>query len=276
MKYFDTHAHYLAKRFNRDRDKLLGDIHAKGVEYIVNSTNGKELEQGLQLARKYDFVYLSILSDGYYFENADLEVHQSRINEAFERTIAKTLRICEDNKKIVAWGEFGCDFRRTEPTKEEVKKQSFWFRKDCEAAKQLKLPVVIHSGNACQLVFDLLKEADMPDYGHGKGMIHSYLGSPKMALDYAAMGYFLSITGVVTHGSPRGKNLVEVVKKVPLKHLVIETDSPYLTPEPFRNERNDSGKLKMVVKKIAEIKSLSPEEVAAATMDNAKALFGIK
>ena len=275
MKYFDAHAHYLAKRFNRDRDRLLADVHKNGVEYIVNSTSGKELEQGLQLARKYDFVYLSILSDDYYFENADLDIHQSRINEAFERAIAKTLRICQDNKKIVAWGEFGCDFRRTEPTKEEVKKQSFWFRKDCEAAKQLKLPVVIHSGNACQLVFDLLKQADMPDYGHGKGMIHSYLGSQEMALDYAEMGYLLSVTGVVTHGSQRGKNLVEVVKKVPLKHLVIETDSPHLTPEPFRNERNDSGKLKMVVKKIAEIKGISPEKVAAATMANAKALFGI-
>ena len=276
MKYFDAHAHYLAKRFSRDRHRLLPDMHKKGVEYIVNSTSDKELEQGLQLANKYDFVYLSITSDDFYFENADVDIHEVKINQALERAIVKIRRLCEENKKIVAWGEFGCDFRRTEPTSDEIKKQSFWFRKDCEAARWLNLPVVIHSGNACQLVFDLLEEADMPDYGHGKGMIHSYLGTPKMALEYVEMGYLISITGVVTHGSARGKNLAEVVKKVPLESMVIETDSPYLTPEPFRNERNDSGYLRLVVDEIAKIKNVSPEEVAEITTLNAKSLFRIR
>ena len=277
MKYFDAHAHYLAKRFSRDRDRLLSNMHKNdNVEYIVNSTSHKELEQGLQLANKYDFLYLSITCDDFYFENADIDIHESKINEVFERAIAKMQRLCEGNKKIVAWGEFGCDFRRTEATSEEIKKQSFWFRKDCEMARQLKLPVVIHSGNACQLVFDLLEEADLPDYGYGRGMIHSYLGTPKMALEYMEMGYLISITGVVTHRSARGKNLVEVVKKLPLKNMVIETDCPHLTPEPYRNERNNSGYLNFVVDEIAKIKNVPPEEVAETTLSNAKSLFRIR
>ena len=276
MKYFDAHAHYLAKRFNKDRHQLLLDMHKDGVEYIVNSTSGDELDRGLQLAQKYDFVYLSILPDDYYNENADPDTDGDRINELFERSVTRIIRLREANKKIVGWGEFGIDFRRAEQTADEIKKQVFWFKKDLEAARQIKLPVVIHSGNADQLVFDLLKDADMPDYGHGRGMIHCYLGSPSMALEYAAMGYLISVTGVVTHRSARGRNLVEVVRKLPLEHMVIETDCPYLTPEPFRNERNDSGFLRLVVEEIAKIKGAAPEEVAAVTTANAKALFGIK
>jgi len=161
-------------------------------------------------------------------------------------------------------------------SEKEIDSQVNWFKRDCEMAKQLQLPVVIHSGNACQIVFDLLKEADMPDYGHGKGMIHCYLGTPKMALEYAEMGYLISITGVVTHKSSRGKNLAEVVKKLPLKNMVIETDCPHLTPEPIRDRRNDSGNLRFVAEKIAEIKNISPEEVAEITNFNAKSLYRIK
>lgn len=276
MKYFDAHAHYLGRQYSKDRDRLLTEMHKGGVKYIVNSTHGAELEHGLRLAKKYDFLYLSILSDDYYDKNIDYEANGHLIDEKFEKTIARLTRLCLDNKKIVAYGEFGMDFRRVQPTKSEVAKQAFWFKKDLEAARQLKLPVVIHSGNACQFVFDALKEADMPDYGHGKGMIHCYLGTPEMALEYIEMGYLISITGLVTHKSARGKNLVEVVKKIPLKNMVIETDSPYLTPEPCApRARNDSSKLKLVVEKIAELKGISPQKVAESTTAKTKAFFGI-
>jgi len=135
---------------------------------------------------------------------------------------------------------------------------------------------VIHSGNADQESFDVIKNTNMPDYGYGKGMLHSYLGPPQMALDYIGMGYLISVTGVVTHRSPRGKNLAEVVKHVPLKSMLIETDCPYLTPEPFRGKRNDSGLLKLTVEEIAKIKNVSPEEVANITTANAKSLFRIQ
>ncbi|MCL2360540.1 MAG: TatD family hydrolase [Defluviitaleaceae bacterium] len=275
MKYFDAHAHYLDRKFNRDRHELMLDMHKNGVEYIINSTNSKDLERGLQLAKRYDFVYLSILDDGYYKENADIDKEEARIDELLEKSVARFKKLCAQNKKIVAMGEFGMDFRRTRPTPEEVRKQSFWFKKDLEASRQLGLPVVIHSGDACNYVFNLLQEADMPDYGHGKGMIHCYLGSPEMAMDYIKMGYIISVTGLVTHRSPRGKNLVEVVKRVPLESMVIETDCPYLTPVPFRDKRNDSGLLRLTVEEIAKLKKTSAKEVARITTANAKALFRI-
>jgi len=124
--------------------------------------------------------------------------------------------------------------------------------------------------------FDVIKNIDMPDYGYGKGMMHSYLGPPQMALDYINLGYLISVTGVVTHGSPRGRNLVEVVKRVPLSHMLIETDCPYLTPEPFRGERNDSTLLRLTVEEIAKIKNVTPQEVAEATTRNAKKLYNLK
>jgi len=277
LKYFDAHAHYLHGKFNRDRDRIMRDMHNKdGVEYIVNSTSSSELDRGLEFAKKYDFVYLSILDDGYYMEEADLEKDEGLIDELLVESVVWLKELCVRNKKIVAMGEFGMDFRRTKLTPAELRKQTFWFKKDLEVSRQVKLPIVIHSGNACQQIFDLLKEADMPDYGHGRGMIHCYLGSPEMAMDYIEMGYLISITGLVTHRSARGKNLVEVVKKIPLKGMVIETDCPYLTPEPFRDKRNDSSFLRITVEEIAKIKNVSPEEVAKITTANAKLLFGIK
>jgi len=271
MKYIDSHAHYIGKRFNRDRHSLFMDMHNNaGIEYIVNSTSTSELEEGLQLAQKYDFVYLSIGDGCAYTSGPEGDKYIS------DEILAKMIKLAKENKKIVAWGENGIDFRREEGrSKQGTENQIYWFKRQLDAAKQVELPVIVHSGDACQLVFDILKEADMPDYGNGKGMIHCYLGTPKMALEYIDMGYLISITGVVTHRSARGKNLVEVVKKVPLKNMLIETDCPYLTPEPFRNDRNDSSYLRLVVEEIAKIKAVSPEEVAESTTANAKAFFRI-
>jgi TatD DNase family protein len=168
------------------------------------------------------------------------------------------------------------DFRRKEKTPASIEKESFWLSKDLEVARRVGLPPVIHSGNADQESFDIIKKTDMPDYGFGKGMMHSYLGPPNMAMDYIEMGYLISVTGLVTHRSPRGKNLVEVVKKVPLKSMLIETDCPYLTPEPFRDRRNDSSYLRITVEEIAKIKNVSPQEVAETTTYNAKQFYNIK
>ena len=156
-----------------------------------------------------------------------------------------------------------------------MRKQSFWFTKDLEVARGAGLPPVIHSGNADKQALDVLRNIDMPNYGHGKGMMHCYLGPAEMAMDFVELGYLISVSTLVTHRSPRGKNLVETVKRVPLKHMLIETDCPYLTPEPFRDKRNDSGFLRLAIEEIAKIKNVEPEEVAEITMANAKALFGI-
>ena len=276
MKYFDSHSHYTHGKFSRDRHRLLEEIHAEGVEFIVDCAGEKNRAMALQLAKKYDFYYLCITDDHYYKTDWDYMAKEAEINKLFAETVDKLKKLRGENKKIVAYGECYMDFRRVDKTPAEVRKQSFWLQKDFEMARAIGVPVCIHSGNADQESFDVIKKLDMPDYGGGKGMMHSYLGPPKMALEYIDMGYLISVTGLVTHTSPRGKNLVEVVKKVPLSHMIIETDCPYLTPEPFRDRRNDSGLLRITVEAIAQIKGVSQEEVAEATTQNAKRLYGIK
>ncbi|MCL2008143.1 MAG: TatD family hydrolase [Treponema sp.] len=268
MKFIDSHAHYLVRQFNKDRDRLLFNMHKNGVEYIINSTGTNELNEGLKLSRKYDFIYLSI-GDG-------CAITPPEGDEYISDDIIKTMiKLCAENKKIVAWGEIGIGLNRDELTRNNGKeKQLYWFKKQLDAAKMVKLPVVIHSRDACQIVFDTLREAEMPDYGSGRGMLHCYSGSPEMALEYVEMGYLISITGVVTYRT--AQNLVETVRVVPIDKLLIETDCPYLSPEPMRGKRNDSGNLKFVIDRIAEIKRITPEEVAEQTTANAKAFFGIK
>jgi len=275
MKYFDAHSHYTDKRFNRDRHELMLEMHANGVEYIVDCVSEDDRATGLQLANKYDFVYLCITDNHYYKTHLDIKKDEELIYRLTCETVTKLKKLCAENKKIVAYGECWMDFRRTEKTPAEVTKQSFWLQKDFEVARGVGLPVVVHSGNADQESFDVIKKIDMPDYGFGKGMMHCYLGPPQMALDYIDMGYLISVTGLVTHRSARGKNLVEVVKKVPLSHMLIETDCPYLTPEPFRSDRNDSSLLKLTVEEIAKIKNVSPQKVAEITTANAKAFYRV-
>ena len=268
MKYIDSHAHYIGKRFDKDRHKLFTDLHNNdGVEYIINSTSSLELAEGVQLANKYDFVYLSIGDGCTYTSGPKGDKYIS------DDILENMIQLAKTNKKIVAWGEIGIGLNRPEMV-DGKQNQVYWFKKQLEAAKQVGRPVVIHSRDACQLVFDILKDANMPNCGYGKGMLHCFNSSAQMALDYVEMGYMISITGIVTY--PSAKHLVETVKKVPLDKLLIETDCPYLTPEPCgRRDRNHSGNLKYVVDKIAEIKGVSPEVVAEATTSNAKAFFDI-
>jgi len=277
MKYFDAHSHYTHGKFSKDRQSTLDKLQKKDVAYVVDcfgTSKENILNMGLSLAKKYSFFYVCINDFGHYGEvdMRDPAVFKQLTHESIERM--KKLRA--ENKKIVAYGECYMDFRKYEKTPDSLAEQTAYLKADFAIAKGAGLPVCIHSGNADQEAFDIIKDIEMPDYGGGKGMMHSYLGPPQMALDYIEMGYLISVTGVVTHRSPRGRNLVEVVKKVPLKHMIIETDCPYLTPDPYRDKRNDSSLLKYVVEAIAELKNVSPEKVAAITTENAKALYGIK
>jgi len=276
MKYFDAHSHYTNGKFSRDRHELLAKIQKEGVAYIVDcfgTHREKDLNIGLSLAKKYNFFYICINDFGHYGDAnmRDTTLAVLLIDESVERM----KKLCAQNKKIVAYGECYMDFRKTDKTADSIAEQTAYLKADFEIAKRVGLPVVIHSGNADQEAFDVIKHIEMPDYGGGRGMMHSYLGLPQMALDYIDMGYLISVTGVVTHRSPRGKNLVEVVKKVPLSHMLIETDCPYLTPEPFRDKRNDSSLLRLTVEAIADIKNVSAQEVAEITTANAKALYRI-
>ena len=269
MIYFDTHAHYLSDRFKIDRHKVLLDAYRNGVKYIVNSTSTLELDAGLRLSQKYDFIYLSIGDCCSWTTGLAGDEYIS------DEILTKMIKFCKKNKKVVAWGEIGLGLNKAEYVIGRGKEnQVYWFKKQLDAAKHAKLPVIIHSRDACQLVFNILSKADMPDYGYGKGMIHCYSGTPDMALKYIKMGYLISIGGIVTY---RGaSNLVETVKRIPINKILLETDCPYLTPEPNRRQRNNSNNLKLIVNKIADIKKISPERVSKITTSNAKLLFRIK
>ena len=202
------------------------------------------------MADKYDYVYAAV------------GVHPHELYDMSSQTIDK-LRKLSEHKKVVAIGEIGLDYHYDTHPREF---QRFWFIQQLRLAEETGLPVVIHSREASQDTFDIIERSKVR-----RGSIHCYSGSPEMAKEYVKMGFHIGVGGVVTF--PNAKKLVETVEAIPLESILIETDCPYLAPAPNRGKRNDSRNLKYIVEKIAEIKKLSPEEVAEVTENNAKSLF---
>ncbi|MGL4791147.1 MAG: TatD family hydrolase [Anaerotignaceae bacterium] len=251
--YFDSHAHYNDPRFKDDINELMEDMHNNGVDYILNSGESmKSIKTALELTEKFDFVYAAV------------GVHPHNVAKMEEGDLS-ILKLYGKKPKVKAIGEIGLDFYYDNSPRDD---QRFWFKKQLELAKELDMPVIIHSRDASQECFDIIKES-----GVRKGVVHCYSGSAEMALDYVKMGFYIGIGGVVTYSN--AKKLVEVAKEVPLNAIVIETDCPYLSPNPNRGKRNDSNNLKYVVEKIAVERGLTHEDVANATSFNAKKLFGI-
>ncbi len=249
--YFESHAHYDDRRFREDREKLLTHLPSCGIDYVVNiGCDVKSSKQSIRLAEKYDYIY------------ATVGIHPHELYDMSSQTIAE-LRRLSAHKKVVAIGEIGLDYYYDTHPREL---QQFWFRQQLRLAEELQKPVVIHSRDASQETFDIIKSSSVR-----QGVIHCYSGAWQMAMDYVDMGFYIGVGGVVTFFN--AKKLVEVVEHVPLEKILIETDSPYLAPNPNRGKRNDSRNLEYIVNKIAKIKNLSPENVAKVTQDNAKSLF---
>ncbi len=249
--YFESHAHYDDRRFREDREELLTLLPSCGIDYVVNiGCDVKSSKQSIRLAEKYDYVY------------ATVGIHPHELYDMSSQTIAE-LRRLSAHKKVVAIGEIGLDYYYDTHPREL---QQFWFRQQLRLAEEVQKPVVIHSRDASQETFDIIKSSSVR-----QGVIHCYSGAWQMAMDYVDMGFYIGVGGVVTFSN--AKKLVEVVEHVPLEKILIETDSPYLAPNPNRGKRNDSRNLEYIVNKIAEIKNLSPENVAKVTQDNAKSLF---
>ena len=235
--YFESHAHYDDKRFREDREKLLELLPSCGIDHVVNiGCDLKSSKESIRLAEKYDYIYASV------------GVHPHEVSEMTSQTIEELRRL-----------DYYYDFSPREL-------QQFWFRQQLRLAESVNKPVIIHSRDASQETFDIIKSSPVR-----RGVIHCYSGAWQMAKDYVDMGFFIGVGGVVTFSN--AKKLVEVVDKIPIEKILIETDSPYLAPNPNRGKRNDSRNLQFVVEKIAEIKKLSPEDVAKITFDNAKSLF---
>ncbi len=252
MQYFDSHAHYDDKRFREDREELLRELlPASGVSHIINiGCDVKSSEQSIRLADRYDYIYAAV------------GVHPHELYDMSSQTIAKLKKLSE-HPKVVAIGEIGLDYYYDTHPREL---QRFWFRQQLRLAEEVALPVVIHSREASQETFDIIQSTQVR-----RGSIHCYSGSAQMAVDYVKMGFHIGVGGVVTFSN--AKKLVETVEAVPIEHILIETDCPYLSPNPNRGKRNDSSNLKYVVEKIAEIKKMTPEAVAKITAENAKSLF---
>lgn len=252
---FDTHAHYNDRRFNKDREELLGKLQEAGIGRVVNI--GADIEstrQSVALAKQYDFIY------------AAAGVHPSDVDCLDERTFnwltCLVEESVEEHGKIVAVGEIGLDYY-WEKDEERRKGQKYWFEQQMELARKTGLPVSIHSREAAKDTWDMMKGLKCEDIG---GVIHCYSYSPEMARNYLDKGFYLGIGGVVTYKN--GKTLKEVVKYAPMDRIVLETDCPYLSPEPFRGKRNSSLNLTYVVKMISELKGIPEDEVEAITWEN--------
>lgn len=256
--FFDSHAHYDNPRFNKDRHEILSKMPENKVDYIVNAAADiASSNEGIQLAQEYPFLYAAV---GVHPHNVDALKKQDEGREVLE-----TLEKLAKQPKVVAIGEMGLDYYY-EHSPREV--QRVWFTRQMELAKHLELPIIVHSRDAAQETFDMVR-----DSGIRKGVVHCYSGSAQMAKAYVKMGFYIGIGGTVTFDNARRPK--EVVEAVPLESILIETDCPYLTPVPHRGKRNDSTYLTHIAQKIAQIKNISIEEVAKVTTENAKSLFGI-
>ncbi|MBQ3029253.1 MAG: TatD family hydrolase [Lachnospiraceae bacterium] len=253
---FDTHTHYDDEQFDIDRDELLLGLAGQGVGAVVNmGASMRGAKDSVELARKYPFVYAAV---GIHPD------HAKDLNEE-EFSVLKALAAEE---KVVAIGEIGLDYYWDSTEREE---QRVWFRRQLSLAGELTLPVVIHSREAAADTLEIMKEAYEASGNTLTGVIHCFSYGVEMAREYLKMGFFLGIGGVATFKN--GRKLKEVIEAVPLDKIVLETDCPYLAPEPFRGKRNSSEKLAYVVRAIAAIKGVTEEEVEKVTWENAKRLY---
>jgi len=252
---FDSHAHLDDERFDKDRDEVVKRAREEGISYIMNpGSDFSSSVKAVELAEIYDEIYAAV------------GVHPHDAKDLDELTL-NLIRELAKKDKVKAIGEIGLDYHYDFSPRDIQKK---WFREQIRLAKELNLPIIVHCREANNDVMNILKEEKAFENGV---LMHCYSGSLEMAKEYVRRGAYISIAGPVTFTNARKTH--EVVAGIPLDYLMIETDSPYLTPHPFRGKRNESSYVKLVAEKIAEIKNISLEEVAEKTMENGKKYFRI-
>ena len=250
---FDSHAHYDDKAFDEDREELLAQMIPNGITGIVNvgaSVRGVQASQ--DLAEKYPFIFAAV------------GVHPDEVGALDEQKLLWMYELCR-KPKTVAVGEIGLDYYWD---KEAHEFQKLWFVKQLQMAKDTGLPVNIHSREAAQDTFEIMKKEHAGTTG---GVIHCFSSSAQMAMEYVKLGYFIGVGGVVTFKNARV--MKEVVEAVPLEHIVVETDCPYLAPTPNRGKRNSSLYLPLVTAEIARIKGMDVSEVEAILYENTLRLY---
>ena len=253
---FESHAHYEDKKFDEDREELLNLLPKQGIEYVVNVGSSLGTTRAtLELIRQYDYMYGAV------------GVHPEESAELTEESF-EWLRQVTGGDKVVAVGEIGLDYYWDEPAREIQKK---WFERQIGLAIEVGLPMIIHSRDAAKDTLDILRACHGEKAG---GVIHCFSYGIDMAKAYLDMGFYIGIGGVVTFKN--AKKLKEVAEYVPLERILLETDCPYMAPEPHRGKRNSSLYLPHVAEKIAEIKGITAEEVIRVTNENGRKLYRIE
>ncbi len=260
MEFFDSHSHYNDEKFDEDRDKIIEETYKSGITKIVCAGyNIKSSLMSLELSKKNEFIY-SICGI------SPNDIPQSE--QELWKDIAEITKIVTQNKnkKLVAIGEIGLDYYWNKENK-ELQKQAFI--KQIGLANKLNLPIVIHSRDASIDTIDIIKNYKV----NKTGIFHCCQPNQEMVRQALELGYYISFAGPITFKN--AKNSIDVVKMVPIEKILIETDSPYLSPEPNRGKRNDCRNVKFVAQKIADLKEISIEEVAKITYENTMKIFGI-
>ena len=253
---FDTHAHYEDVQFDIDRAELLGKLEQAGIGMVADAASDlKSIEQVLNLAHQYDFLYAVI---GIHPSETQ-ELDETKFSWIEEKSIAA---------KVVAIGEIGLDYHYPEPS-HNIQKE--WFARQMELARRRKLPIVVHSRDAARDTLDMMQATHAENIG---GDIHCFSYGKEIAREYLNMGFYLGIGGVLTFKNAH--KLKEVVEYAPIDRILLETDAPYLAPEPVRGSRNTSMNLPYVVKAIAQIKQMEYDEIIEITQQNAKKMYHLE
>lgn len=253
MEFFDSHSHYNDEKYDEDRKEILENIYKEGITRTV--CIGYNLEKSkfaLKIAKEYDYIY------------ASCGISPNDIEDYTEENLKEIEELAKDNK-IVAIGEIGLDYYWNKDNKE---KQKELFIKQIEIANKLGKPIIIHTRDAVADTIEILKKHPVKE----KGIFHCCPLNPELIKEGLKLGFYISFSGNITFKNAKAER---AVLEVPNEKILIETDCPYLTPEPFRGRRNDSKKVKLVAEKIAEIKNMSLEEVAKITYENANKIFKI-
>lgn len=249
---FDTHSHYDDEQFNPDREELLSALPHRGVAFAVScGCDIKTTEINKNLAHKYDYYYFAA---GFHPENL----------EGFSIGDLEKIKEYANDEKCVAIGEIGLDYHWMSSSKE---KQKEFFEEQCKLANELDMPVIVHDREAHSDTLEILKKTNP------KGVLHCFSGSKEMAKEIVKMGMYIGLNGVVTFKNAR-KSL-EVAKEIPLERLLLETDCPYLAPEPNRGKRNDSSFIPFIAERLSEVLEIPAQEILDITYENARRFYNI-
>ena len=255
MEFFDSHAHYNDEKFKEDRHELIKSIYNEGITRIINAGYSlKSSKKALEIAKDYDFI------------NVIVGISPNDIDKFRKEDLIEIENLAK-NKKVVAIGEIGLDYYWNKENKDLQKEV---FISQIQIANKLNLPIVIHTREAIYDTLEILKNNSC----NKRGVFHCCPLNIDLVREGLKLGFYISFAGPITFKN--SKNADEIIKMVPLDRILIETDCPYLSPEPLRGRRNDSRNVKYIAQKIANVKEITLEEVAQATYNNAKRIFGIK